>query len=96
VGFGVLLPLVMLLVPAVRRSPRLLFAAVTLIVSGVLFNRVNVFLIGYRPPYATKTYFPSIAEFAVTIGLIACLMLVYRVVVTYFPVISQPESEATV
>jgi Ni/Fe-hydrogenase subunit HybB-like protein len=52
---------------------------------------VNVFLVAYNPPAATKTYVPSLIEFAVTIGLIATLIFCYRVVVTYFPVISQPK-----
>jgi len=79
----------------VRRSPRLLLLAATLVVLGVIFNRVNVFLIGYHPPYATRAYFPSVGEFAVTFGLIATLMLCYRVIVTYLPVISQPKVKAS-
>jgi Ni/Fe-hydrogenase subunit HybB-like protein/Fe-S-cluster-containing dehydrogenase component len=88
VGVGVALPLALLDWPRVRRSPRLLFAAATLVVAGVVLNRVNVFLIGYRPPYATRTYWPSLGEWAVTIGLVAALMLAYRAIVTYLPVIS--------
>jgi Ni/Fe-hydrogenase subunit HybB-like protein/Fe-S-cluster-containing dehydrogenase component len=91
---GVVIPLVMFASSRVRRSPRLLFVAASLVVLGVVFNRVNVFLIGYNPPYATRGYFPSVGEFAVTIGLFAALMLCYRVVVTYLPVISQPQVEA--
>ena len=91
---GVVIPLMMFLSGRVRRSPRLLLAAATLVVLGVVFNRVNVFLIGYNPPYAVKTYIPSIGEFSVTIGLIAALMLCYRVIVTWLPVISQPKAKA--
>ncbi len=91
---GVVIPLVMFANRRVRRSPRLLLAAATLVVLGVIFNRVNVFLIGYHPPYATRAYIPSIGEFAVTFGLIAALMLCYRVIVTYLPVISQPKRKA--
>jgi Ni/Fe-hydrogenase subunit HybB-like protein len=93
-AFGVVVPLLMFRSERVRRSPRLLLLAATLVVLGVVFNRVNVFLIGYLPPYATRAYIPSIGEFAVTIGLIATLMLCYRVVVTFLPVISQPKTEA--
>jgi len=93
---GVVIPLMMFLSGRVRRSPRLLFLAATLVVLGVVFNRVNVFLIGYKPPYATRTYIPSIGEFAVTFGLIAALMLCYRVIVTFLPVISQPKVEAAI
>jgi Ni/Fe-hydrogenase subunit HybB-like protein len=72
----------------------LLFLAATLVVLGVLFNRVNVFLIGYNPPYATRAYVPSLGEFSVTIGLIATLMLCYRAIVTWLPVISLPKAKA--
>ncbi len=91
---GVVIPLVMFASARVRRSPRLLLTAATLVVLGVIFNRVNVFLISYHPPYATRAYFPSVGEFAVTFGLIATLMLCYRVIVTYLPVISQPKVKA--
>ena len=57
-------------------------------------NRINVFLVAYQPPYAVKSYFPSFGEIAVTVGLIATLMLVYRALVTYLPVISHPELTA--
>jgi Ni/Fe-hydrogenase subunit HybB-like protein len=90
-GFGLILPFVMLLSEKVRKTPRLLLVASLLIVLGVAFNRVNVFLVAYQPPYAVRSYFPSIWEIAVTAGLIATLMLVYRLIVTYFPVISHPD-----
>ncbi len=93
---GVVIPLVMFASGRVRRSPRLLLLAASLVVLGVVFNRVNVFLIGYHPPYATRAYFPSVGEFAVTIGLFAALMLCYRVIVTYLPVISQPKVKTAI
>ena len=88
--FGLVVPFVMLLFSQIRSSPRWLFIAALLIVLGVALNRANVFLVSYQPPYATRSYFPSIGEFAVTIGLASLLILCYRVIVTYFPVISLP------
>ncbi len=96
VAAGVVIPLIMFSSPRVRRSPRLLLVAASLVVLGVVFNRVNVFLVGYQPPYATRSYFPTIDEFAVTIGLIATLMICYRAIVTYFSVISQPKAKVAV
>ncbi len=90
VVFGALLPFVMLMVVNERTSGQWLGVAALLVVLGVVVNRINVFLVAYRPPYATTTYFPSVGEFAVTIGLISLLILLYRVIVTHFPVISQP------
>jgi Ni/Fe-hydrogenase subunit HybB-like protein len=87
VVLGVLVPMVMLLFDRVRRSPRRLVVASLLVVAGVALNRMNVFVVAYHPPYATTTYFPSIGEFAVTAGLVACLILVYRVLVTFLPVL---------
>jgi Ni/Fe-hydrogenase subunit HybB-like protein len=92
--FGLIVPFAMLLSDRVRATPRLLFIASLLIVLGVVFNRINVFLVAYQPPYAVRNYFPSFGEVAVTVGLVATLMLVYRVAVTYLPVISHPELTA--
>jgi len=61
-----------------------------LTVLGVMLNRIDVFLVAYNPPFATKTYFPSLLELVVTAGLIALLILCYRAIVTWFPVITQP------
>lgn len=87
---GLVIPLVMLLNDRVRNHRWGMFVACLLIVLGVALNRVNVFLVAYHPPYATRTYFPSLGEFAVTIGLASALILVYRVMVTYLPVIEHP------
>jgi Ni/Fe-hydrogenase subunit HybB-like protein len=91
--FGGIVPWVMLLIPRVRRSRRWLFSACTLIVGGVALNRINVFLVSYSPPYADQSYFPSIGEISVTVGLIAALMLCYRLAVTYLPVLSARPKE---
>ncbi len=85
---GVIIPWLMLLNPRVRRSRRALFTACTLIVCGVAVNRVNVFLVGFQPPFAEKAYFPAVGELAVTAALISGLIFFYRVAVTYLPVIS--------
>ena len=57
-------------------------------VLGVALNRINVFLVAYHPPFAHQTYFPSVFEMALTAGLIATLVLVYRAAVIVFPVIT--------
>jgi len=85
---GVIIPLLMLLIPGVRQSRRALFIACTLVVLGVALNRVNVFLVGFQPPYAESSYFPAIGEIAITAALISALMFFYRVCVTYLPVLS--------
>ncbi len=92
---GVIAPSIMLMAKKVRETTWLLFTAASLyIVFGVLLNRINVFFIAYKPPYATETYIPAIGEFALTIGLISALILIYRIFVTIFPILPAHESKA--
>ncbi|MDA8132048.1 MAG: Ni/Fe-hydrogenase cytochrome b subunit [Elusimicrobia bacterium] len=88
---GVVVPLRMFLSREVLKSPPLLFTASLLVVLGVLLNRINNFLVAYTPPYSFKSYFPSIGEISVTVGFACILMLLYRAIVLYFPVISLPD-----
>ena len=92
---GVIVPWIMLLSPVVRRSRRWLFTACTLIVGGVLLNRINVFVVGYRPPISENNYFPSVTEVLITVGFIAGLMFLYRFFVTYLPVLNRSGQEVT-
>ena len=85
-SLGLLLPLLILLLPPKRLSARRIFIASLLVIAGVVINRINVFIIGYHPPFETSTYSPAFGEIAVTIGLIAALMLVYRFFSMFFPV----------
>jgi len=89
--FGVMVPWVMLLFEKVRNSRRGVFIAASLIVFGVVLNRINVFIVGYKPPLTENGYFPAFGEILVTLGLIATLMFVYRLVVTYLPVLQAPK-----
>jgi Ni/Fe-hydrogenase subunit HybB-like protein len=90
---GVLIPMMMFANRKIRQSVSGLFIGAVLVVLGVVINRVDVFLVAYKPLYATKTYFPSIFEFAVTIGLICLLVLIYRAIVMIFPVITVHHAE---
>ncbi|MCM2271756.1 MAG: Ni/Fe-hydrogenase cytochrome b subunit [candidate division Zixibacteria bacterium] len=85
---GVLAPVILLAMPKVRASITGLFTAACLVVGGVALNRINVFLVAYKPLYSTNTYFPAITEIMVTVGLICALVLVYRFIVINFPVIA--------
>ena len=91
--FGVILPFVLVLFERVRRSPGWLFFASTIFVLGIVFNRINVFLVSYTPPYVIKSYFPSVGEMFITAGLIAGLMFMYRVFVAIFPVLGVEPKE---
>jgi Ni/Fe-hydrogenase subunit HybB-like protein len=88
---GVMVPWVMLLFTKIRNSRQGVFIAATMIVFGVVLNRINVFIVGYRPPLSENGYFPAPGEIFVTLGLIATLMFIYRFIVTYLPVLPEPK-----
>ena len=88
-----IIPFFMFLFTKLNNKPIWLFSGATLVVAGVLLNRVNNFIVAYNPVYKTVDYFPSIGELSVTIGCIALLALIYRACVMIFPVISQKRSE---
>jgi Ni/Fe-hydrogenase subunit HybB-like protein len=87
VVFGIIVPALLLLSHRLRRRPRWLFASVAMVVGGVALNRINVFLIGYKPVYADGVYVPAWTEVLVTVGLISLLVLLYRLFVFNFPIL---------
>ncbi|MBD3403898.1 Ni/Fe-hydrogenase cytochrome b subunit [candidate division GN15 bacterium] len=90
---GILIPMILLSSEKFRNSVRWLFVSSALvIVLGVALNRINVFLVAYTPLYPDGVYIPSIFEVMVTVGLISGLVLVYRLLVMNFPIISGEES----
>ncbi len=93
---GVVAPFLLFLNKAVRRSMGWLFFTVTLVIFGVILNRINVFLVGYYPPYSPKAYFPSVGEIAMTFAIVSSILFCYRIFVTYFPILPGyvPTSEA--
>lgn len=82
-----LIPIVMLASPAQRRDlGNLVRAAMTMIFAGTLF-RFDTFLVAFMPG-ANWSYFPSVPETAVTVGLVAFEVLAYVVIVKTFPILS--------
>ena len=82
-----LVPVVMLASPAQRHDlGNLVRAAMAMIVAGALF-RFDTFLIAFMPG-ANWSYFPSVPELAVTVGLVSFEVLAYVVIVHTFPILS--------
>ncbi len=90
---GIIIPLRMFLSKKVLKTPSLLFTASALVIFGVLLNRIDNFVVAYTPPYSFGSYFPSIGEISVTVGFVALLVLIYRIIVMNFPVISQVDKK---
>ncbi len=88
---GVVAPIILLSHARIRRSVSGLLVAASLVVGGVVLNRINVFLVAYQPLYAQKSYFPSFIEITVTVGLASALVLIFRWIVMTFPVLTTEE-----
>ncbi|RME86456.1 MAG: Ni/Fe-hydrogenase cytochrome b subunit [Caldilineae bacterium] len=88
---GVVAPLILFALPAVRASERGLFWSAVLVVLGLILNRFNVSLLALegRPGVS---YFPHPLEFAISIAIVAAGVLAYVLATRYLPVL-QHEAE---
>lgn len=75
--------------PEVRRSPAGLLWCAGLAASGVVLNRFNVTMTAFSA-YRDFSYFPSIAEIAVTVGLVALGILIFDLGARTLPVYDVP------
>jgi Ni/Fe-hydrogenase subunit HybB-like protein len=69
-----------------RRLPNLFRAAAALIAGGAMY-RLDTFLVAFTPG-PQWSYFPSVGETLVTVGLVCIEILGYLVIVRYFPILS--------
>jgi Ni/Fe-hydrogenase subunit HybB-like protein len=84
-----LAPLALLASPAARRDlGRLFGAAVTMMFAGALF-RFDTFLVAFMPG-ANWSYFPSVPEMLITLGLVSLEILAYIAIVKRFPILAGP------
>ena len=86
---------VMLAAESQRRDLGNLFrAALVLVVAGTLY-RIDTFLVAFDPGPGWS-YFPSVGETLVTVGLVSIEILGYIAIVKYFPILSgQPARAAS-
>lgn len=92
VGFGVI-PMAMLLVAHRQGNLRLVKIGSLFALGGVLINRLNVSVIGFKW-YEAAHYAPSWMEFVVTAGVISAELWVFRWVVMRMPVLGVSPSWA--
>ena len=89
VGLGVL-PMLLLFSPGVRKSVDGILWSQILVIAGVLMNRFNVNFLAQSG--GTGSYFPSLGEFALSIGLVALAVFLYRWAVIALPIMSHEEA----
>src|SRR5262245_9266430 len=94
VGFGLLLPFVLLLMPEVRESRRGLATACSLVIAGVLLHRLNVAVIGLRVRH-WETYVPSFGEVGITLGITAAALFAFGWLARILPIHEELPSPET-
>jgi len=87
VGLGMVLPIVLIAMKKVRESRAGLLWAASLIVFGLMLNRINTLVLSHAPA-RTGSYFPTVWEFIFTLGLIAGAIYAFRLAAKYLPLFS--------
>ena len=75
----------------------MLFDAALLTTLGIIFNRVNVVLLamnlkGPMPQNAPETYFPTVFEWGISVGLIAATIFLFGLAARLMPILPKEES----
>ncbi|RLE23260.1 MAG: Ni/Fe-hydrogenase cytochrome b subunit [Acidobacteria bacterium] len=84
-GLSTIVPLVLFLIPKVRRSHTGVFIASSMGLMGFLLYRIDAS--GLAQVWATRTdYFPMWTEFAVSFGIVSFFALIYLFIQEHFPV----------
>ncbi|MCG6956577.1 MAG: polysulfide reductase NrfD [Gemmatimonadetes bacterium] len=83
------IPILLVWLPAFRSSPTALTVAALSASAGLLLNRVDVGIFGYFRS-AGEVYFPSLAEWALSLGVVAAAALVFLAFVEHAAVFSPP------
>jgi len=93
IEFGLLsvVPCCLFMSRNVRSNSRALMVTSGMYLLGVALNRCAVFFLAVNPQYAQQSYVPALAEFALTTGLILCIVLCYRAAVYWLPVLPARE-----
>ena len=88
IGIGVILPMILLAIPKIRRNETALFWSVSMIVVGLVMNRLNVAITGMQGA-AGETYYPHWMEVSITLMLVALGFAAFRMIAKYFPIFEE-------
>jgi Ni/Fe-hydrogenase subunit HybB-like protein len=89
IGLGVILPIMLLAIPAVRRRQEGLVSGAYLVMFGFIMNRLNVSITGMERA-AGVLYMPSWIEAAISLALVAAGFAAFALAVRHLPVFQEP------
>lgn len=83
-----IVPVVLLATETNRIHPRMIFiSAISFLLAGSVY-RINVYLVGYHPTAGGNwSYFPSVTEILVTLGIFSLEVMLYLIFVKRLPVL---------
>ena len=93
---GGLIPIVLLSAASLRNNKNLLVTAMLLTLGGVIFNRLNVVLLGMSLPGTmpggpVPTYHPSLVEWTLAVSLVSGAVFVFAVGLKLLPIMPKAE-----
>ena len=89
---GAVVPMVMLMLPEVRKSKWAMLIAASLVAAGVLLNRMNVAVFAMEVKH-WQTYVPAFGEIMTSFGTVAGFVLLYMLAVRHLPIHDEPPLE---
>jgi Ni/Fe-hydrogenase subunit HybB-like protein len=85
IGLTTILPIAMLLVPAIRNNPMRLYVVSILVVSGFVVNRLNISVTGMERASGVR-YIPAWSEIAVTLSIVGIGIFLFTMAIKYLPI----------
>ena len=91
-GLQAILPVLLLAIPAVRRSVTGLAVATGSAAIGLIMHRIDTGIVGYFRS-AGQTYVPNLSEFVLSFGVLAAAGLLFFFLIERFYVLDEPADE---
>ncbi len=92
-GVGVIIPMVLLSLPRVRKSRQGLFAGAVMIILGFVLDRMNITITGMESS-AGQSYLPSWMELSVTMAIVTAGFIAFSFAAKFLPIFEHEEHEA--
>jgi Ni/Fe-hydrogenase subunit HybB-like protein len=73
-----------------RKIPRNLFLGGLFTMVGGSLYRINVYIIGFQP-FKGLSYFPSVPELFITLGMISLQLAIFAIIIKTFPILEKGE-----
>jgi Ni/Fe-hydrogenase subunit HybB-like protein len=87
IGLSVIIPVVLLSIPAFREDPNRLYIVAILTVAGFVANRLNIAVTGMER-WAGVRYIPKWSEVSVTLSMVGVGIVLFSLAVKYLPIFS--------